>query len=153
MRAMRQRRSNGLVAGQSMVEFLFALVFFIMLVGFIRTFVIFELDVYNQSNVARYKTLRYVRGQSVDGQSFGTEYDKGYTEFNDKSFQKISSTPLRPIPFLLPSNSPLRQNAKLPERKLTWGAGTEMQVPDAVDVMGNFWVILGAVELLLGIDA
>lgn len=120
---MRRIGKHGSEQGQSMVEFLFIILFFIMLVGFLRTFVYFELDVFNNTNLARWKTLKYVR-DTVDSKSFGKQDEKEYKKFSDQTFQKITSLPLRPIPFLIPSSSSLRQK-KMPERKLTWAAGTK----------------------------
>lgn len=127
--------------GQSAVEFLFCVMFFMMLVTFVRTFVLFELDIFNQSNKARFKTLEHVRG------SFN-ETDTRYKKFNDQSFQKISSWPLRPIPFILPTDAPLRTNAVLPERKLTWGAGTKSFIEPPWDVLMSGAGIVVALGIL-----
>lgn len=130
--------------GQSMVEFLFVFLFFMMLVTFVRTFVLFELDVFNQSNIARFKTIQYVRSGGFN------EPNKAYAKFNDQTFQKISSWDLRPIPFVLPTDAPLRTSLKLPERKLVWGAGTQSFIePPWDDLIGAAGPIAAIAFLLV----
>jgi hypothetical protein len=105
--------------GQSAIEFLFIVMFFMMLVGFIRTFVYFELDVFNNTNKARYQTLRYIRSGG-----FGQEDTKNRQDLN-QSFQDINTSRLRPIPFIkyrFPATSP---QYRLSTRKLQWQAGTK----------------------------
>ncbi len=116
-RSLRIKESRG----QSLAEFLFVLFFFMMFVTFLRAFVLFELDVFNQSNVARYKLFKYLRS-SVDGQSFGKEEETNIKTVTGLSFQKVTSMNLRPILFLRESHGTV---LKLPEREYFIKAGTK----------------------------
>src|SRR6185503_15629980 len=116
--------------GQSAIEFLFVMMFFMMLVGFIRTFVFFELDIFNHTNITRWKTLKWIRSaDDINGDKFADEEngewkksfviskDDNTWKAHEDNYLMITSRELRPIPFLLPTNSTVRQTT-LPPRKL-----------------------------------
>ncbi|MFN7974847.1 MAG: hypothetical protein U0166_21260 [Acidobacteriota bacterium] len=136
------RSSQPAQSGQSMVEFLFIFMFFMTLVGFVRAMVYFELDVFNQTNLARYKTLEHIRGGG-----FGTEEGKEPQIISGEDFQKIATGKLRPVPFLVYDGAD--DAYKLKERETVWKAGTDYNT--SFDVVFNAGTIAADI-LLLGFD-
>lgn len=141
MRSIETAR-NQAERGQSAVEFLFIVIFFMTLVSFVRALTLFELDVFNQSNTARYKILKYIRGTEPGGESFGNEENTKPKEITGKSFQKISSGNLRNILFLKFSGA----NYRLPEREYYFWAGTkygDAAAPFATGTQAAVIVLMG----------